>query len=221
MLLAAGAAMVAGLGMAGPASATKYKFTFHGTVEANVPSGDGLGLFGGGSLAGDQATAQFVFDDTRGESLSGFAVNGHPGTEYIGGPAFGATLTDPLLSATLTINGMTADFYSPNAGFVGIVPGYYLEADSSGPSGNPSLGAGLLGAFPDPLANATVTGSTGGGLFSDCSTPGCTSGDVDYTSVDIRVLSVPEPGVWSMMLLGVAAVGGFARARRRERTALA
>jgi hypothetical protein len=81
----------------------------------------------------------------------------------------------------------------------------------------------------DPFGNFTDNGLTGGGTFDDFKTflidPAIgpydpeSLGDFALTGVTQRVVGVPEPSAWALMLLGVASLGVALRARASRRVA--
>jgi hypothetical protein len=223
----AGAALAA---WAPSACATVLDVTYSGVVAAG--SEDSLGLFGGGSLAGDPFSVAYAFDTSKGSLLIVGAGYELSGGSFLGGP------TPSAGPAIVTINGHA---YTVSGGGVDD----YLGVDRSGmttimdsdiPSG-PHLTtqyildntiAGYTLPFA-PSANMgmpfSATGNSHVAYFAVFAPGGILAEQVLFdsrtpTEVDVTVpgSAAPEPTAWAMLLLGVAGVGGTLRTGRRTRS---
>ena len=205
------AAFVAALmiGAAAPASAKIVTFIY----DARMVDGlDDLGLFGpvGGDLTGDFVRAVFEFDTVLG--LRG-PLPASPPTpaatdSVIGGSNIG--IPSPLVSATITVNGVTITIGGDLAAAAATSTGNYVLSEAVGQNLN-FLDA--VNEAPDAPASLDTPfrphGLIAGGFFvGDATSANNTSGDF---------AAVPEPAAWSFLLLGVGCIGSAMRTTRRRR----
>jgi hypothetical protein len=209
------AAAIVAVVMTTGASADTLTETWTGKVGTGV---DTRGLFGSAntSLAGDSFTATFVFDTTLGTNLGG--------TDVFGGLGSGG-LTDPLISAKLTIAGATFSIPVTSGTQSEFVANEIrIAASASGFPGDPSIDFGFNDA--SPLINADLTAN----FAFDAAQFGIKDGrfnpdpndqtgllTLDPASVSLSVAAVPEPSTWAMMILGFLALGWLAY--RKQQTA--
>jgi PEP-CTERM motif len=161
---------------------------------------DNIGIFGGGSLAGDSFVARYVFDPT----LGGYQFSSPTQNSSYGGPALGGG--SPIISASLTINGQTFDFLGDYFGeAAGANDGSYSEQFHQADDGNWNT------YMYNYIHNFTAT------LPASLGMPlSYTVGSGDYSGGGFQVSSgVPEPATWAMLLIGFAGLGfaGYRRAR--------
>jgi hypothetical protein len=229
-------AALAFCGTALPASAALVDVTFTGSIIS--PSYDtGItpifvpgGLSPGSAFVGAPFTATFVFNTDLGSSASsatGFSVEGGTSTGF----------TDPLVSASVTVNGVTES-----------VPGLYDSELTLCSSSCPSIPSGSLTLYASDYSNGGPLGSTVNnrtdveieGAFPSSITPGpfnfTPSSGFGYISLSTAAnngngtlvdtyfeallatatitatASVPEPSAWVMMLIGFAGYRGRRKA---------
>lgn len=217
MRIAQLAATAAVLSLAAGAAQAAVTVTFTGTVQSGV---DGAGLFGaaGANLTGLAFTSIYVVDETQIYDLS----NGYYQAE--GGGAYGTPL--PIISASLTINGLT---YTPTATYYGgfseqNAQGFYTHLYYQ------NLSATYFDWLPgENLHNSCVDyydatpkpqtcKSTNQGYFAFSN--GATVGVLFNTGVSssdplpLGVSYVPEPITWALMIAGFGMVGASLRRRR-------
>jgi hypothetical protein len=221
------AAIITIMGLASHASANVVTVTYFGIVNNTqnidgytepAPDYDLADLFGGGNLEGDLVEATFVYDTTLGLPETDSGVY----DELNGGLAFGAP--SPLLSASLTVQqATTLDLYSYT-----FTPDYYAvvytSADQIADIGYSTAGDQTY-AYIDTNGSPTSLAQSyfpsagyGPGSYFD---PGMTNtGSPDtivFDALAVEVSSVPEPGAWALMIVGIALTGGTARRGRRRR----
>jgi hypothetical protein len=235
------------LGAVSPAAATEVQETFIGTIiggdgatDGN-PAPDRLGLFGtaGASVTGDAYTATYVFNTSLGTLTSSACLPASAscssGTNTLSGPPG----TIPIVSETLTINGKSFSFGGTtfpinSAELVGINNGssfpsnVFAEVEAN--SDLNSLRNDLAindGALPSSLITPfTYTVQSGDGanstdsFFQADTTGGLDRFEFGITSVTLAdVSATPLPASWTMMLLGLAALGFAARRRMKKSSA--
>jgi hypothetical protein len=217
-----GGMLVVGLLAARPAAGSELVMTFSGTVSSVTDSTNLFGLAPGVTSA--------TFSDTFTFDLSNPGRSTGPGyDELYGGLDFGTV--SPLIDSRLTINGHTIDF-----------PGGASDEAYYGPLSSSAGMQAFIGPRPTgtqyfdniillatPLSNLDTPGSASGsgfGNFYICEPPGnlCNSdvniaaGNFSPTEFTATISSgAPEPTAWALLLLGLGAVGGMARAPRRKR----
>ena len=226
---------VAALGLsAASAQAALVDLTWSGTAAGN----DGLGLFGDpGALAAVAYTASYRFDTTV-----GFGQNNTNGSDQVeGGSFFDPDQPIPLVSASLTINGITfdadGDYYS-----------LYFRQSGEGASnistlaqreidGNPQPFGGELfqrvfrlgNFYGRPLDQPGVfdfdAADNPGGHFSFFNRDAM--GNLSGPNTDLAIIpdhlvialaptggGVPEPTTWAIMICGFGLAGAALRQRR-------
>lgn len=211
--LAAGAAAFA---LAGQACAEVVDFTYQGTV---VHGTDGAGLFGpaNADLSGDLFTAFFSFDPARG----GYQYSSPSAGSYGGDQSAD---TSPLLSASITINGVTRDMTTSWYGEIfGInTPDISLQYQEAEFQNGDFLDfeyyaySDAIQAAVDLPQNLDLTPYLRDGNLQI----GDTAAEFGFNSVVETVSGVPEPATWALMILGAGLIGLTAR-RQRQGAALA
>jgi hypothetical protein len=212
--------------VASPASAAVYYTVYKGEVLGGVdPAGD----FGGASGLSGAFTAVFAYDADIGLRYTG----PYEDTTY-GGPGLGRP--SPILSATLTINGLSYAF--PTAAASGGVAAQH-----------PASGVGFLGSNIESLNPAFITSLLNLGVYGSAIPPHLNApvvaqqtgpspplGEayaydvIDGENVlrfnvslrpttviqtDAPLSVVPEPASWAFLILGPGAVGLAARRRTK------
>jgi PEP-CTERM motif len=189
--------------------------TFTGVAHGN----DASGYFGGGQLSEVAYTAVYTYDTSLGQNIT------NPNVYAIQGDG---TVPSPILSASITINGMTFN-----------VPTAVLSTGNTNISEENTSATGLLKPF------GNVSDSTGDQFFnflqtSDPLAPVVTgldtqfsyshvgfdptyvsfglfefgSSEIDLSSFTASVAAVPEPSSWAMMILGFLGLGWMVRRRK-------
>jgi len=202
-----------------PAKAEIITATFTGTVSLAI---NPTGLFSG-VAPGDSWKSVYVFNSNEGYTYHNAYVTELSGGSYDGVPS-------PLVSATLSINGITAvvgDGYesvlvitpeqSAYNAMIDVTEADYLENFVVAP---PYSFKSIGGPFSYTDSGDTVVddADTAFGLLFD----EYTAGSAEYISASLTNLTVssgptrtiPEPATWIMMLLGFAGLGfpGYRRA---------
>lgn len=222
LAFAAAAALV--LSLAGTASAATYTATYTGTISGAVGGTDNDGLFGpaGDSLVGASFTAVFTYDPALGTRST------YAGTDQVVGGLHTSTInpastTSPILSDSLTINGLS----------VSLDPSQYGLAEVEGAPSSSSLleyvytysGSTLVGALSVGLADSTLsmtpdlTATQSYSSLDSTAVGGFLYGN-DYLTlvaetVDISA-SAPEPGSLAL-LAGAIGLLVFVARRRSAR----
>ncbi|WP_293677517.1 PEPxxWA-CTERM sorting domain-containing protein [uncultured Phenylobacterium sp.] len=241
-LTAAVAVALAAISLAAPSSAVVMTATYTGTVASGD---DNHGTFFGGAhsshFAGDEAfTAVFIYDTAlgihTGDGILDDRIRGG-----IGAPGGGPS---PMLSASLTIKGLTIDLpvgfddsvrAQSEAFFLGFRPGLVTHTSDFRTS-IPDLDRQYtlsVGAFIPTPASVEATHDLdidlGGSFFlidQSRLTPSIGPADgshaisaygqlrATHLRVESAAAAVPEPAQWSLMILGFAASGALLRRRR-------
>ena len=201
--------------MSGSASADVFNVTFAGTVSGI----DTYGWFGTpGANLNTTYTSQYIFDTNLGRT---YAAPGHYVLE--GGSFFSPPLSSPLLSASVTINGIP---YSVAGSFRGV----YISFTSLSSEANitndvllyNALFFGSSNPFPFPTAlSGPVTYNVQSGDSTDGYLQTYDGSEQLYLPESSVTISpaVPESSTWAMLLLGFAGVG-FMAYRRQSKPAL-
>jgi hypothetical protein len=158
-----------------------------------------------GTAQGAAATP-LLFDFT-GEFSADFVLDSSPTPDVVGSDFFEiATLNGDYQGAPVTFEDVHFQDYT-GGGFIAFVyVGGNFEAA-------PSAGQGGLLYAGSPADPVFAPGS-----FNLLGQADFASSPVGNETLTISPVSgVPEPGVWAMMLMGLAAVGGWLRAARRRR----
>ena len=225
-MIVSAAAFAVAMGTCASASATIIDVIYKGSViEGSGP--DDLGLFGavGGSLVGDAFIATFEMDTSKGNNLS------TPTENLIeGGIVYG--VESPMLSATLEINGKTADVGIGTSGtvqsFLGqpgvanqqthIVQGTNLMLLNVSDASGASVG-NIPFTIDVPLTFTLDSSDTGFGQANFSSSGITTALSLSPTQLIYQYPSpdgaAPEPSTCAMMLLGFAGLGyaGYRKAK--------
>jgi hypothetical protein len=209
--------------------------TYSGEVGAG--STDATDFFKlGGALDGADFTAKFFYDTTLGD-LTQFPWY----DSLVGGPFFGGA-TSPILAASLTINGVTDAFDVAQDGAINVfsLPGFAQTFGYTGYFSGPGLdsvfdslqlfvlnapnpvtldtdytGTNLPVSTLDPLAtNFAVRSQLAGGALTVSYRLNLDPERVTLSHV-LKSAAVPEPSVWSSLVLGFLTCGAMLRARRR------
>jgi hypothetical protein len=217
----AAAALLAVLCQTPQALAQYSTVKYDAFVDTSQPDDDLANLFGGGDLAGDLATATFVYDAKLGVVLAS-ATPGGAYDERDGGIGYGGA-PSPLISATLSITaGSTTYSYT-------FTPDYYADVFTSGDDdyiddiGNSTAGDATY-AYIEPYDYAPnglnqSFSSFGSGYGSYFDPAGSNTDSLDTIVLDIYAVTidaVPEPQAWSLMIAGLGLTGATARLGRRR-----
>jgi hypothetical protein len=221
-------------------SAAIVDVTYNGTIVSGI---DVTGVFGivdilvgqPGPYAGDSFTVTYVVDTSLGN-----AVNTPTESSVTGGSAVSAS--QPILSASVTVNGFTQTIVNPNFfgqlkesaptafnAFNSLSAAAQINNQSPGFENSVEASINFLTISPSidvPLsyfqANDTATGGYAlQGQMSLGSTPLDTTFFVAFNGVVIepQTPAVPEPSTWAMMILGFCGLG-FMAYRRKLKPAL-
>lgn len=225
---------VAALGLsAAPAQAALVDLTWSGTATGN----DGLGLFGAPAfLTGVAYTATYRFDTTV-----GFSQNNTNGSDQVeGGSFFDPDQPIPLVSASLTINGIThdvdGDYYAmyfrqsgEGASQLSTLAQREIDGNVAPYGGELFQRVFRLGNFYGrPLDQPGVfdfdAADSPGGNFAFFNRDA--DGNLDGPSTGLSIIpdhlvialapsaAVPEPATWAIMICGFGLAGAELRRRR-------
>jgi hypothetical protein len=202
------AALAASCLLAVSAQATVYSQTWTGTV---IYSDNGSNMFGGGNLTNAAFVAQYLFDDTVGDTYSDSEDHYADGGDLSG-------YDSPSLLATLTINGITARF----SGTLLSAFESFNAADQSGTASLASsygtlmlneLGSNTGPGYGDPSFSSSIDVTDAyqndGAFIHGLTTLGLQN--LSYTAAISSATAVPEPAVWAMMLGGFGLLGAALR----------
>lgn len=220
------AAVAALAGLTSPASADIVSLTYTGTVSSVSSSSgatDGLNLFGGGDLTGDNFKVVFTFDTSKG------SLTTSPGAQSLSDTGNGVTAFLPTL---ITINGFTQSL-TDGAGGLAQTGGNGLNdiVSSAGFEAGIHFAIGTtINATPVSPALLTTDFTTsincgnGCGGFGTFSLGGeginfdPTGGAVAFDESTAVTSAVPEPSTWAMMILGFCGVGFMAYRKKSATT---
>jgi hypothetical protein len=215
------------VGFNSSASADIVSVTYNGTISSVSSSSgatDGLNLFGGGNLAGDNFSVVFTFDTSKG-TLTGDSANqslSSPGTAF---SPTSITINNQTQLLTETFGGLAS------TGFDGV------HETVSGTSAG--FQAGVNFAIGTGGINATAVSAPL--LTDDFTTPiNCGNGcggfgtfnlggeDIEFAPTEAIAFdettgvtsAVPEPSTWAMMILGFCGLGFMAYRRKQNGAAL-
>lgn len=205
------AAIIGLLSAGSAASAAPYRVTFLGTIT----EGSDSGVFGAaGSLAGERFAAIYNYDTEVGYHDT------EPGVFDLITPIAaslkikGVTYVFPLYDI------LTADAYM-TPGTLGFAFLHVTDADPvdiqaiTNQAHDPLLGSSL-----DFGSSFQLAVSEGGSFGIDiCCCPHCSPGyethaHGSFATDTVQVLAVPEPGVWTILIVGFGVAGGALRRRR-------
>ena len=195
------------------ASATTITYTFTGAVDSILSAVD---PFGGVAL-GDSWTSVFVFDTTKG------TYSGDNTLPFFVFGGFGFSNDSPLISASVTINGISRNTTTETAQATGTNFSSGEGDIFASAHSNDHITAAPLELLSstfvtDPLSSTSILGSpfsaSGGGngafdLFDPVTGNATSSIQASLTNVTISS-SVPEPSTWAMMILGFCGLGFMA-----------
>jgi opacity protein-like surface antigen len=226
-MIVSAAAFAVAMGTCASASATIIDVIYKGSViEGSGP--DDLGLFGavGGSLVGDAFIATFEMDTSKGNNLS------TPTENLIeGGIVYG--VESPMLSATLEINGKTADVGIGTSGtvqsFLGqpgvtnqqahLVQGINVMLLNVSDASGASVG-NIPFTIDVPFTFTLDTSDAGFGEANFSSSGISTALSLGPTQLIYQYPSpdgaAPEPSTWAMMLIGFVGLGYAGYRKTRE-----
>jgi opacity protein-like surface antigen len=226
-MIVSAAAFAVAMGTCASASATIIDVIYKGSViEGSGP--DDLGLFGavGGSLVGDAFIATFEMDTSKGNNLS------TPTENLIeGGIVYG--VESPMLSATLEINGKTADVGIGTSGtvqsFLGqpgvtnqqthLVQGINVMLLNVSDTSGASVG-NIPFTIDVPFTFTLDTSDAGFGEANFSSSGISTALSLGPTQLIYQYPSpdgaAPEPSTWAMMLIGFVGLGYAGYRKTRE-----
>ena len=205
--------------------------TVTGTVTTTGATGyDGLGLFGGGTLAGDSFTEVFTIADTQPVWERSFSATG------LGSADVTAVTTINGHAYTLSGSGQAQDFYfPPNSGTAAAFDSRTVDV-ANGPPGD-EYASDSVNRFPaqwgaDPAGEAIFQNNTlssqpgeferGGSGFAVFPVNVNYGKRSTYTVLYFDVASIsdaytttlafiPEPSLWATLTLGLFAAGGALR----------
>ena len=208
------AALLGTLALAGPAAATHLIYvTYTGTATGIQ---DPNGLFGAPQMNFSASYVdRYVFDLDVGLRNTTATYD-----QLLGGSTWGTAT--PALDSALTINGHTVHFSGGATGqqfnqLGSFTESYAIQFDALGRwtmnFNNIHVGAPLA------LGTPFSASGTGSGNFFICNFQpgGCKPEPAilqGRLSPDTVTVSVPEPGVWTLMILGLASLGAALRRRR-------
>jgi hypothetical protein len=190
-----------------------------------VTGTDSLGKFSpAGTVLNTSFSAQYMFDTVNAGVVNASGV--------IGGTCNCTTPPSPLISATLTINGITLSvpggFFDQlivtNQGFLTFQSSAHASSNGTGQFGDGlivsigSLATGVpsVSSFTDPF---TYTAQADDFLFGQLQLPGeLLLLNPTFVSSGLEG-AVPEPSTWAMMILGFCGLG-FIAYRRKNKMAL-
>jgi hypothetical protein len=216
-------------GICSPACADIVNVTYTGVVSSGT---DATGVFGsvdtsGAAYVGDTYTANFVFDTSKGITLTS------PTENYAEGGS-GYPAQNPLVSASVTIltaggnkTVSVAGAYSSVifAENVGTFSEQYHSAQDSSGAGYAVSSAYITAqdsSIPASLTPGTIVAAGQGGALNYVLWYPALSENTNI-SATFQTLTVtdavPEPSTWAMMILGFAGVG-FMAYRKKSKPAL-
>ena len=226
--LAAGVAALAIVSSPTAASAAKMMATFTGSVDTGSDVTNVFGL--GASLDGAEFSARYIYDTSL-----GFEVLTPTYHSLVGGPGFGVGVS-PILSASITLNGVTQFFDMGQDGAANVrnqdgwpQTFFYTNyfADGGGISNWNYLQLFVLDSPSPVLLTTPYTGT-----HQPVNAPPIESNKVlksvwvngiqqtgfqaalTTRSVTLSPVGVPEPATWAMLITGFFGLGAMLRRRR-------
>lgn len=228
----------AAISVVGPAKAASLiTATYTGAVRNSYDQGAEFGLTGN-ALNGMRFVAVYRYDP--GLAAGAYRYTDASADVASGGTAYGPSVPTPIISATLTINGITRAFLSDYFGEAAVEnapydPLTYHESDHTvfGPDAfgrtildnygyNPAAPVSLTQAFSGASGPISLYGD---GYFSistfDTALNAYTHSAHGDLVADHVTIGVPEPSSWLLAIGGLSMVGVSLRRRRTESAATA
>jgi hypothetical protein len=210
-----------------PAGAANWVSTYQGTVFSGADFGADFGPYGA-SLTGESFSISLTWDDTLGVTNSSGNI--------AGGPANG--FSDPLVSATVTINGSapvdltrfqwaqsTSNYVYVDSTDTPVAYGSDASVIDSHFNGLGIFADGYPGVFSS--TNGLFSGTSPGScVLYRCSTLNLGDGtnlqlavaSFSVSGVDLTPDGVPEPAEWTLLIIGAGLIGSRLRVRRAQPT---
>jgi hypothetical protein len=208
-------------------------------------AGVGLATLLGGASAASAGTIVLTFEGLAdNEPIGSYYAGGFGGDGSGPGPNYGITFGSDSLALIESSAGGTGNFTNPPSGVTvayfltgpgdvmdvpaGFTTGFsFFYADQVGFTGSVSVFSGLDGtgtelaslslpSTPDPYNVWVPIGVS----FAGTAESAIFSGSANFIAFDNITLgsatpTIPEPGVWAMMLVGVAGIGASLRSSRK------
>jgi hypothetical protein len=213
------------------ASADIVSVTYNGTISSVSSSvggvnssTDGLNLFGGGNLAGDNFSVVFTFDTSKG-TLTGDSANQSlrsPGTAF--SPTSITINNQTQLLTETTLGGVASTGFDGVLETVGGTSAGF-QAGVSFSIGTGGINATAVSAplFTDNFTTSIPCGNGCGGF----GTFNLGGEDIEFAPLEAIAQNgssvtsaVPEPSTWAMMILGFCGIGFMAYRRKNNGPAL-
>jgi hypothetical protein len=208
------------------ASADIVSVTYTGTISSVSSSSgatDGLNLFGGGNLAGDNFQVVFTFDTSKG-TLTGDSLSqtlNSPGTAF---SPTSITISNQTQLLTETFGGLASTgFDGVHETVSGTSAGFVAGMNFSIGTGGINATAVSAPLLTDDFTTSIPCGNGCGG-FGTLTLGG---EDIEFTPLEAIAQdgssvtsAVPEPSTWAMMILGFCGLGFMAYRRKQNGAAL-
>jgi hypothetical protein len=222
------------MGIIAPASATIVDVEYTGAMKDGT---DGIGIFGAAmtDLTGAAFVLDFVFDTTRGQTVSSPTRNSAKG-----GPAYSLADPSPALQWTVTINGVKStvmggaeggDIQGANGSPSEVNEQFHDARENSGTYAFASMYNALSQISGDipatidvPFTLSLGASDAASGTFSIVLGSSQTWGDFAPTVLTYSISTAggaPEPSTWALLLVGFAGLGNAGYRMRRSMAAAA